>query len=283
MPGIAADVVGMTPIGDDVTALYDIAPRDVQRSTITEDRTMANLQLAVGDLSLGERAALIEEIEADLSGDLAPPTGVTVTPSGLAIIGIELVEGMEANRQVLTLAALAFVAAWLLVRARFRPRGLLPVVPVVLAVGSATFATWALGFELTPLTTVAAPLVIAVATEFAVLLQARYEEERAGGAGPEGAISALPRIGRAFVASGLTLVGGFAVMAASPMVLLRDFGVVVAIDVVIALACALVVMPPLLRWTDHRALQAGPLPDAVIDLLAAERAPVTEHEPRSTR
>ena len=54
-----------------------------------------------------------------------------------------------------------------------------------------------------------------------------------------------------FVASGLTLIGGFAVMALSPMPLLRDFGIVVAIDVVIALACALVIMPPLLRWTDR--------------------------------
>ena len=40
-------------------------------------------------------------------------------------------------------------------------------------------------------------------------------------------------------------------MAASPMPLLSDFGIVVAIDVVIALACALVIMPQLLRWTDR--------------------------------
>ena len=109
-----------------------------------------------------------------------------------------------------------------------------------------------MGIELTPLTTVAAPLVIAIATEFTILLEARYSEERRGGRSPEEAVSVgLPRIGRAFVASGLTLVGGFAVMALSPMPLLHDFGIVVAIDVVIALACALVIMPPLLRWTDR--------------------------------
>jgi hypothetical protein len=54
------------------------------------------------------------------------------------------------------------------------------------------------------------------------------------------------------VASGLTLVGGFAVMATSPMTLLREFGIVVAIDVVVALGSALVIMPPLLRWSDRR-------------------------------
>jgi hypothetical protein len=271
MPGIAADVVSLTPTGEDVRALYEIAPADVQRSVVTGDRRMANLQFAIGNLSLGERADLVAEIEDDLGGDLAPPDGVTVTPSGLAVIGIELVDGMEANRRVLTLAALAFVSIWLLVRARFRPVGLLPVVPVVIAVGFATFVVWLLGFELTPLTTVAAPLVIAVATEFSVLLQARYDEERSGGADPTAATTALSRIGRAFVASGITLVGGFAVMAASPMVLLRDFGIVVSIDVVIALLCALVIMPPLLRWTDRPRRAVKTSSDEVIDLVAAER------------
>jgi hypothetical protein len=153
---------------------------------------------------------------------------------------------------------------WLLVRGRFRARSLLPIVPVAIAVGVATFVIWVLGFELTPLTTVAAPLVIAVATEFTVLLEARYREERSRGCSPAEACARLPRIGRAFVASGLTLVGGFAVMAASPMTLLRDFGIVVAIDVVIALASALVIMPQLLRWADRR--KAEPIEAVTVDV-----------------
>jgi hydrophobe/amphiphile efflux-3 (HAE3) family protein len=252
-PGVAADVVGITPTGNDVRTLLAVAPEDIQSSLITADRSTANLQFALGDLSLNERAALMDSIQHDLQADLAPPAGVTVTPSGLAVIGIELVKGMEDNRRTLTLAALGLVALWLLVRGRLRLRSVLPIVPVAIAVGVATFVVWALGFRLTPLTTVAAPLVIAVATEFTVLLEARYREERSKGRSPAEACAALPRIGRAFVASGLTLVGGFAVMAASPMTLLRDFGIVVAIDVVIALLSALAIMPPLLRWSDRRA------------------------------
>lgn len=251
MPGIAADVVGITPTGADVRALLGIAPHDVSVSLVSPDRKTANLLFPVGDISLGEKAELIDSIKQDLRGDMAPPAGVTVTPSGLAVIGIELVKGLEANRQTLTLAALGLVALWLLVRGRGRIRSLLPLVPVAIAVGVATFVIWSLGFELTPLTTVAAPLVIAVGTEFTVLLEARYTEERQRGCTPAAACLRLPRIGRAFVASGLTLVGGFAVMAASPMTLLRDFGIVVAIDVVVALASALAIMPPLLRWADR--------------------------------
>lgn len=38
------------------------------------------------------------------------------------------------------------------------------------------------------------------------------------------------------------------VLAFSPMPLLIDFGVVVALDVALALVSVLVVLPPLLRW-----------------------------------
>jgi predicted RND superfamily exporter protein len=78
------------------------------------------------------------------------------------------------------------------------------------------------------------------------------------------------------VASGLTLMGGFAVMAASPMPLLQDFGVVVAIDVLIALLSALVIMPPLLRWTDadRRRVKEVEMPEPVGERREAELAAV---------
>lgn len=91
--------------------------------------------------------------------------------------------------------------------------------------------------------------------------------------------SGLSRL--AFVASGLTLIGGFGVLAASPMPLLRDFGVVVAIDVAVALASTLVVMPSLLRWTDREqrpgadsrgVSSAGARPDPGRPLAAASAA-----------
>ena len=190
-----------------------------------------------------------------VSLDLAPPAGVTASPSGLAVIGVELVNGLEAGRRTLSLAALAFVLVWLVPAQRSLVRALLVVVPVATAVGLSSLAITALGIELTPLTTVAGPLVIAVGTEFSVLVAARYVEERRRGLAPRPSVtSGVPRIGCAFVASGLTLVGGFGVLAFSPMPLLRDFGIVVALDVVFALASTLVFLPPLLVWADGRNL-----------------------------
>ena len=279
MAGIAGDVIGLAPTGADVRALLPVAPKDLAGSMVSPDHKAANLQFAIADMSLSAQGKLTESIRADLRGDLAPPAGITATPSGLAVVGQTLVKGMEANRQTLTLAALGLVALWLLVQGRFRPRSLLPVIPVAMAVGAASFVMWAIGYQLTPLTTVAGPLVIAVATEFTVLLQARYREERARGRTPDQALATLPRIGRAFVASGLTLAGGFAVMAVSPLPLLRDFGIVVAIDVAIALVSALVIMPPLLRWTD-RVAPAAPPPPRSVPPRPRPRLEASDHHPR---
>ena len=258
MAAIATGVHGATPGGDDISALLSVAPDDVAESLVSADRTRANLVFPITPVSLAERERLLDELAAELRGELAPPPGVTATTSGLAVIGIELVDGLEAGRGTLSATALVLVLVWLVLAQRSFVRALLVVVPVATAVGLSSLAIAGLGIELTPLTTVAGPLVIAVGTEFSVLVAARYAEERRGGRDPRGAVSfGVPRIGRAFVASGLTLVGGFGVLAFSPMPLLRDFGIVVALDVLFALASTLIVLPPLLMWADEHGWLRG--------------------------
>jgi hypothetical protein len=151
-----------------------------------------------------------------------------------------------------------------------------------MAVGASALAVNQLGLELTPLTTVSGPLAIAITTEFSVLLLTRFLEEREAGADTDLAVErAASRIGRAFLASGLTLLGGFVVLAFSPMPLLVDFGLIVAIDVALALVSVLVVLPPLVRWASPWIPVETPGPEA-IDLTEppAVRLPTRELTPR---
>jgi hydrophobe/amphiphile efflux-3 (HAE3) family protein len=277
MATIAAGVHGTTPGGDDVAALTAVAPPDIARSLVSTDRSRANLVFPIAPVSLTERQRLLDDLAADLAGDLAPPAGVDATPSGLAVIGIELVDGLEAGRRTLSLTALVLVLAWLVLAQRSLVRPVLVMVPVATAVGLSSLAIEVLGIALTPLTTVAGPLVIAVGTEFSVLVAARYLEERRRGLDARAAATTgVPRIGRAFVASGLTLVGGFGVLALSPMPLLRDFGIVVALDVGFALASTLILLPPLLVWADRRGwLRIGrPAPPPAPPAAHRDEAPV---------
>ena len=60
------------------------------------------------------------------------------------------------------------------------------------------------------------------------------------------------RTGRAFIVSALTAVSGVAAIAFSSLPLLKDFGMIVAMNVAVALLSALVFLPPMLVWAEER-------------------------------
>lgn len=256
-------IVAGAPAPEDVEAVLEIAPPSVANTFVSADRTQAHIIFAIGPVSLGEQQQLLAEMEADLN---APP-GVTATPAGLAVIGIEAVDALSANRTLMIYAALGAVLVWLLIAYRSLVKTVLPVLPVLIALGGSSAAIYLLGIELNPLTAVSGPLIIATCTEFSVLIMARYFEERERGRSPHAAIDvASNRIGRAITVAGLTTIGGFGVLAFSGFPLLESFGIVTALNVTIALFSALIVLPPLLVWADE---ETGLIPYHE-DLRAAE-------------
>ena len=179
------------------------------------------------------------------------PKGLSLTPSGLAVVGVGLLENLESNRVLLTYLAISFVAAFLAIRLRSVVRSLLSLVPVLIAVGLSSLVAYLFDLKLSPLTAVGGPLVVAICTEFTSLILLRFVEERGRGFAPREAVDhTAARTGRAFIVSGLTAVSGVAVIATSSMPLLRDFGIVVGMNVLIALLSALVFLPPMLVWAD---------------------------------
>jgi hydrophobe/amphiphile efflux-3 (HAE3) family protein len=260
---ITERIIGAPPTREDVEAILAIAPDAITDTFISDDRTRAHIIFAIGTISLQERKELLAEMESELD---APP-GVTATPSGLAVIGIEAVDALSANRTLMIYAALGAVLIWLLISYRNLVKTVLPLLPVLIAVGGSSVAIYLLGIELNPLTAVSGPLIVATCTEFSVLIMARYFEEREHGHSPREAIGvASISIGRAITASGLTTIGGFGVLAFSGFPLLETFGVVTALNVGIALLSTLIVLPPLLVWADE---ETGLIP-AREDLRPAE-------------
>ncbi len=249
---IVNDVPGATdiaPRGEDVRNAYDVAPRDVKASTVSNHDGAFNILFRTGPGSLEARAPVVRGIRENTH----PPAGIRATPSGLAVVGVGLLDNLEANRIELTYLAILFVFLFLAVRLRSVIRSLLSLVPVLIAVGISSLVAWAFSIELSPMTAVGGPLVIAACTEFTSLILLRYVEERRRGYEPREAVDvAASRTGRAFVVSALTAIAGVAVLSFSSLPLLRDFGRIVALNVAVALLSALVVLPPLLVWADRR-------------------------------
>jgi hydrophobe/amphiphile efflux-3 (HAE3) family protein len=255
------DVPGATPLpptGADVQRAYEVAPPDIQRALVNPEDGALNLVFRTGPGSLDERAGYTNEIRDQLeagetAGGVVIPEGVRATPSGLAVVGVGLLENIEANRILLTYLAVAFVFLFLTVRLRSVVRALLSMVPVLIAVGAASLVAWIFELQLSPMTAVGGPLVVALCTEFTSLILLRFIEERQRGYSPREAVDVTARrTGRAFIVSALTAVSGVAVIAFSSLPLLRDFGMIVAMNVSVALLSALVFLPPMLVWAEER-------------------------------
>ncbi len=243
-----------------IRALLDAVPPYFSRAVITADRKTANLAFGIRLASLERQQEIID----DLRDRLDPPEGVTARLAGLPVLAAEanatlsdplrragtLLVGLLAVLLVLLLARRRSAGSW---RAAW-DRAWVPVVPIAMATGWSALVLWLLGVPLNPLSATLGALVLAISTEFAVLLSARFEAERTAGHAPAEAIHRTYRsTGAAVLASGATAIAGFAVLALSDVRMLRDFGVVTVVDLTVSLLGVLAVLPAVLVLAERRA------------------------------
>ena len=227
-------------------ALRQVAPVDPETGKVGHK---ALISFGIRAQSLEDQQQLIERVRSEVG---KPPAGVEVQLAGLPVIAAQSASDLSSSRYWLTLAGLAAVAAALLLVYRSWRRALIPLVPTVLATGWVSLLLWITGIPLNPMSAALGALTIAIATEFGVLLVGRFHEERGSGADAEEALRrAYSRTGAAVLASGVTAVAGFAVLIASDVRMLRDFGLVTVVDLGAALAGVLLVLPAVLLWLER--------------------------------
>jgi predicted RND superfamily exporter protein len=201
-----------------------------------------------------EQKQLIDSIRAQIDPpgtENDPPVGVSAEVVGLPVLAADANSALSSNRYLLTLAGLAAVALALMAAYRSARRALVPLIPIVLATGWSSLGLAIAGVPLNPMSATLGALVIAIATEFSVLLAARYEEERTPGVPfGEALRRAYSRTGMAVLASGITAIAGFAALIATDIRMLRDFGLVTVLDLGVALIGVLLVLPAALVWAE---------------------------------
>ena len=139
---------------------------------------------------------------------------------------------------------------------------------------------FALRMPLNPMSVTLGALVIAISTEFSVLLSERHRQElRAGHDTLEALRRSYRRTGAAVAASGATAIFGFGVLALSDIRMLRDFGLVTLVDLTVSLLGVLVALPAVLVLAERGGVRARvPLPAAAPRGRPA-RAPAGEVRP----
>ena len=238
--------------------LLDAVPPYFSRSVITADRRTATLAFGIRLMPLDEQKRVIDAMRARL--DDGRPPGVTAALAGLPVLAADANAGVSSSlRRLLTLLA-GLTAVALVLLAAFRGdarRALVPLVPIALATGWSALVLFCLRIPLNPMSVTLGALVVAISTEFSVLLSERYREERRRGHAPREALRrTYSSTGAAVLASGTTAIAGFAVLVASDIRMLRDFGFVTVVDLTVSLLGVLLVLPAVLLLAERGATGA---------------------------
>src|SRR4051794_13249212 len=246
-----------------IRGLLDAVPPYFSQAVITPDRRTATLAFGIRLMPLDQQQKVIDVMQSRLH----PPKGTTATLAGLQVLGAQANSALSSplRRLGTLLAGLLAVGLALLAVYRRWERAWVPLVPIALAAGWSALVLFALRVPLNPMSATLGALVIAISTEFSVLLTSRYREERAAGQEAAAALRSTYRsTGAAVVASGVTAIAGFAVLALSDVKMLSDFGRVTVVDLTVSLLGVLAVLPAVLMLAERRdAPPAAPPPPPV--------------------
>jgi uncharacterized protein len=233
-----------------IDSLLGAVPAYFSQAVITPDRRVAALAFGIRLMPLARQQHVIDYMRSQLH----PPSGVSARLAGLPVLAAQANAALSSStRRMLTLlAGLVAVAAVLLLALRGIRRALVPLIPIVLATGWSALVVFLVGIPLNPMSATLGALVIAISTEFSVLLSERYRQERLRGLELSRALErTYRRTGTPVLASGLTAIAGFGVLTLSNIVMLRDFGFVTLIDLSASLAGVMLVLPSVLALSER--------------------------------
>ncbi len=223
----------------------EAVPGYFQRAVLTADHRYAILAFGIRLMPLQRQHQVIEQMRAALD----PPRGISARLAGLPVLGADAEGSLSSvpDRLLMLLISLVVVGVVLLAALRRWRLALIPLVPIVLATGWSALLVYALRIPLNPMSATLGTLVIAVTTEFSVLLSERVRRQLRVGMSLEQAIdNAYRTTGVAVLTSAVTAIAGFGVLVVSDITMLRDFGFLTLVDLSVSLAGVMLVLPAVL-------------------------------------
>ena len=234
----------------EISQLLAAVPTYFSQAVITPDHREATLAFGIRLMPLARQQRVVDYMRSQLH----PPPGVHAALAGLPVLAAEANGALSSSsRRLLTLLA-GLLAVGLVLALVFRRvrRAIVPMVPIAFATGWSALILFLIGIPLNPMSATLGTLVIAISTEFSVLLSERFRQERAAGHDFQAALQRTYRsTGAAVLASGVTAIVGFGVLVVSDITMLRDFGFVTIVDLSVSLGGVLLVLPAVLALSER--------------------------------
>jgi predicted RND superfamily exporter protein len=218
--------LGDAPTPGQIDAAMRLLPQYLTGAVVSLDRGTSVLVYGVRIDDL----AGIEQLRTDLLRSLPqPPLGYQVKLAGLPIVAARGQQLVSADRLEANLLGVLAAGLGLAVGLRRRSDALRAVTAAVLATGGGLFVLWLTGTPLSPITVALGSLTAAVGCEFTVLLSEAGRRRN-------------PALRRAVLLVTATSVVGYAVLVISRIAVVREFGLLLAGAVLLALLSSLCVV-----------------------------------------
>ena len=239
----------------EVRAIIESLPKSVQ------SKYLSGHDMAMIDVNLGQTASnlgienfdrLTKEFEKDLAW-MTPPPDISVKMTGRNMVSTASIGALTTGRVEMSLLGLVLIFILLLIIYKDLIKALLPVLPMLVVIGWMGGVMYLGGMKYTPLTATLGALVLGIGSEYAILMMERFYEELHNVGDPFEALKITAnRIGSALVASGMTVVMGFAALITSPFNITSNFGLVTVMAVIFALATTFTVFVVLMIRMETR-------------------------------
>ncbi|HEX3835237.1 MAG TPA: MMPL family transporter [Solirubrobacteraceae bacterium] len=242
-----------------IDTLLRSVPKYFSQAVLTGDHREATLAFGIRLMPLARQQQVIDYMRSRLH----PPPGVSAALTGLPVLAAQANQALSStgHRFLTLIAGLLAVGLVLLVVLRRPRRAVVPMIPIALATGWSALILYLIGIPLNPMSATLGTLVIAISTEFSVLLSERFRQERAAGHELRTALARTYRsTGAAVLASGITAIAGFGVLVFSNITMLRDFGFVTLVDLTVSLGGVLLVLPAVLALSEREARERARSP-----------------------
>lgn len=227
--------LGAHPTPEQISAGLQLLPPYLTSAVFSSEGQQAVMTFGLKFQDLGNQTKLLDDMRAALP---PPPGGTQVDVVGLPVSAARAYELISQHRYVDNLVGIAAAGAVLLVGLPGRRRDALrAMVAAAMATGWTVAGLWLVGEPLSPLTIALGSLATVTACEFTVLLA---DDQRKRSA----------TLRRVVAWACVTSVVGYLALVPSKIILLRDFGITLAVTVLLSYLAALAVVrltPPAAR------------------------------------
>jgi hypothetical protein len=217
--------LGPSPSAEQLSSALDLLPRYLTAAVLNDAHTRSVISLGVSFQDLAQQRVLLDSVRRSL-----PPTplGTSLQIVGLPVAAARGLELVSRDRYLTNFAGILAAGLVLLLGLRRIRLAGHAVLAAALATGWGLGLTWILDIPLSPLSVALGSLTTATACEFTVLL---------GLSRPPRAPQLRRTVGIAALAASL----GYLALTASRLAIIRDFGLLLSVTVLLSLLAAYLV------------------------------------------